>query len=398
MRWLLFIGGDYTWGSGNAEADKILAKTGSASGEVYLKKLASGLIPQYESVFSLVKPTISWWPLHSPVFRYKGNGIDGNICRPSFLNCFVLKERSIYRNSKKAIKKHFHPSPNDEIDVFVDYEYRPNIKLGGYVKKLFPASKIVVHVQDPIGVNDGHGWLFNSLKKVQGSRTKKALRKNVDGFVLMSPYMEDIANTLKKPSILIEGICDPLETGDEPIIEHSVVYTGVLSESRVNLSALIPAIKIVRQKYPDATIYLAGAGHNPYMEAEENKTYIKYVGSLPADKAKKLQQKAHILVNLRQNAPIFRYSFPSKLTSYLSTGRPIINTRLDCIPEEYGEFVHLLDNLTPENIAKEIMDIFESGPASAEYLDRLKSFIDTKLPTARGKAIRGLFDRLWKDG
>jgi len=66
-------------------------------------------------------------------------------------------------------------------------------------------------------------------------------------------------------------------------------------------------------------------------------------------------QKAAVLVNPRPSRLLEnRYNFPSKLMEYLAAGRPILSTATSDVAEHYGSDVIVLDDETPEGLARSI--------------------------------------------
>ena len=80
-------------------------------------------------------------------------------------------------------------------------------------------------------------------------------------------------------------------------------------------------------------------------------------------------QRGLVLVNPRPpSLPEHRYNFPSKILEYLTTGRPVISTTSADIAEEYGKYLLLLTDETPEAFAHLIESTFARNPAELDEI------------------------------
>ena len=83
---------------------------------------------------------------------------------------------------------------------------------------------------------------------------------------------------------------------------------------------------------------------------------VKFLGRLSHENVLQLERQAKILVNLRdKNNILTKYSFPSKLMEYLSSGAWVISTKLDGIPEEYFDYIEPLE----QNDVRNLSDLFD---------------------------------------
>ena len=74
---------------------------------------------------------------------------------------------------------------------------------------------------------------------------------------------------------------------------------------------------------------------------------IKYFGNRPNEEVIEYQKKAKILINPRFSSNEFtKYSFPSKLIEYMSSGTPVLTTRLLGIPDDYEDKMFYIDEET----------------------------------------------------
>jgi glycosyltransferase involved in cell wall biosynthesis len=80
---------------------------------------------------------------------------------------------------------------------------------------------------------------------------------------------------------------------------------------------------------------------------------IVYRGFLGFEEVLELYRSADILLNLRlTHALSTRYFFPSKMMECMASGTPVVSTCTGHVEEEFGDFVYLLREETPEALAE----------------------------------------------
>jgi glycosyltransferase involved in cell wall biosynthesis len=85
---------------------------------------------------------------------------------------------------------------------------------------------------------------------------------------------------------------------------------------------------------------------------------IEFLGLVDHERVMHEYARADLLVNLRLTSnQTHRYVFPSKVVECLSTGVPLLSTRTGHIESEFGGFVYLLDEQTPEALAAKLSEI-----------------------------------------
>ena len=70
------------------------------------------------------------------------------------------------------------------------------------------------------------------------------------------------------------------------------------------------------------------------------------------------QSNSDLLINPRPSEEEFtKYSFPSKNMEYMTSGTPLLTTKLVGMPEEYYEYVYLFDDESVEGMSKKIDEV-----------------------------------------
>lgn len=192
-------------------------------------------------------------------------------------------------------------------------------------------------------------------------KVNKELFKVIDGFVLLTEQMSRKLH-INKPYIVMEGIVpdgERVTRNDEITDIKTVLYTGSMNSKYGILELLNAFTEINNSNYE---LVLCGLGNS---ESEIRKfckkdSRIKFLGKVSHSEVLKLQQKATVLVNPRQNNEEFtKYSFPSKTMEYLASGVPLVAYKLDGIPEEYDEYINYVSDNKIESLANTICEVCE---------------------------------------
>lgn len=144
--------------------------------------------------------------------------------------------------------------------------------------------------------------------------------------------------------VVIEGIADKRYIALTDTVERKkyFLYTGTL-DRRYGIRNLVDSY--VAAGISDYELFICGDGDDrKYVEAiAAAQPNVKYFGQLDRDSVLALQRNATLLVNPRDNDSIYtKYSFPSKIIEYMSSGVPVLMYKLDGIPEEYYGFCYLI--------------------------------------------------------
>ena len=192
-------------------------------------------------------------------------------------------------------------------------------------------------------------------------QAKNALNKLncVDCFVLLTKQMASYLH-INKPYCVVEGIAS--ETQELRLKEHNekiILYTGTLHKKFGVMNLVSAFCKINNNEY---RLVICGIGdsENEIKKFAESDHRISFLGQLPRDEVLRLQSKATVLVNPRQNNEEFtKYSFPSKTMEYLSSGIPVIAYKLDGIPAEYDQYLQYVEDDTIDGLKNKLVELCE---------------------------------------
>ncbi|RHB45752.1 glycosyltransferase [Exiguobacterium sp. AM39-5BH] len=191
---------------------------------------------------------------------------------------------------------------------------------------------------------------------------------------------------VSKPYTVVEGIAPILKElafkkteiydGD---FDNTILYTGGINENYGVIKLILEFMKIKDQKL---RLFICGAGPDEDKVKKLSKldARIFYFGLLSREEVLYFQSKCTLLINPRSsNEEYTKYSFPSKLLEYMSSGRPVAAYMLDGIPKEYRNHILELNSELDLNVQiREIMKmditkLNEIGNLAKEFVENNKN-------------------------
>lgn len=189
------------------------------------------------------------------------------------------------------------------------------------------------------------------------SRISYMVISNASSIVVITEHMsKKLSNKPRK--IVIEGIADSqyLFSSEPTSREEYFLYSGTL-DRRYGIRNLVDSHMASGIK--NYQLYICGDGDDrAYVErAIAEGANIKYLGQLDRNVVLKLQQNATLLINPRANDSEYtKYSFPSKIIEYMSSGVPVLMYRLDGVPKEYYEYCYTIPS-EPEGLKNKLIEL-----------------------------------------
>lgn len=255
------------------------------------------------------------------------------------------------------------------------------------VAKIFK-MKTFVMVPDIPKYASGYGKTNNVIRNYLNMifiKLNKLTENNFDGYILLTEFMNKILNLNKKPYIIIEGF---VRKEDIPLMENIckesrkiVMYAGTLHE-RFGIKKLVEIFKLINIDECELWLYGEGDYLNKLQEESVLHSNIKYKGIKSKEEILKLEREVTLLINPRPSEEEFtKYSFPSKTIEYMSSGTPLLITKLLGIPEEYFKYVYTFQDESIEGMTartKEILslttnELREFGEKAREFVIKNKN-------------------------
>lgn len=330
-------------------------------------------------------------------------------------NCDLSKLNPLFE-VEKDIKFHYIPVINKKIIKNINSFFQGYVYTKKIINKL--SNDDVFIICDPLSYDLSLGAIFasNNINKCaiitdlpyymaeigknkSVSNIKQKIRiklmdyaiNKFNSFCFLTESMNEI-NKHNKPHIVIEGMVpNTIDTTSIYTSNNIVLYAGGLYE-KFGIINLVEAAKLVSIKKFELHLYGEGDLVNYIKKIEVDHPNIKYKGVLSLDEILKEEKKARLLINPRPTTEEFtEYSFPSKTLEYMSTGRPVLTSKLKGIPSEYFKYLYTLESETINGI-KELIEYVFSLPCEEvdNKADKALEFVINK------KNNRVQAKRLWK--
>ena len=189
-----------------------------------------------------------------------------------------------------------------------------------------------------------------------------------DGLVAVSRrIIDDFAPNV--PHIFVEGGVRPESFSAEPATLAPVgerPFTAVCAGGMEPANGIQLLLECSRLLPADEfRLVIAGGGAlAPLVQAAAAQDpRITYLGQLTFDKVLEVYRNADLLLNLRITKSIrTRYFFPSKLFEYMASGTPVLSTCTGPVKSDFGSILFLLDDETPQGLARELVRIKSLQP------------------------------------
>ena len=212
------------------------------------------------------------------------------------------------------------------------------------------------------------------------------LIRHCTGYVLLTEAMNAVVNPTGKPHVVLEGHADAAMERCRPSLERKACKRICLYAGSINriygIGMLVEGFLLAN--LPDVELHIYGSGDYKQELAEiaEKHPNITYGGLLLPSQVVEKEMEATLLVNPRPSDEEFvRYSFPSKTMEYMSTGTPVLMTKLPCLPKEYLPHLYLIEQETPEGVARALRDtlakddetLFQKGAGARNFVLKERS-------------------------
>ena len=269
----------------------------------------------------------------------------------------------------------------EDLAVITHTLYLQSLLAARWYKRFHPRTKIVSLVPDlPDYTSDEKlsSSRLNRLLYRWYAKLSMAVKGDVDGYVCFSQRQMERLDT-RKPFMVMEGFSvggSLPEKKENPEAEDKKVffYAGNL---KADSGVLTFCRAFAKAALPDAELWICGEGEQQAEIEDLRCPAIRLLGVLPREEVLQLERQACVLVNPRPiNEAYAKYSFPSKLLEYMSTGTPVLTTHLLCIPSEYDGYLTYMEDDTEEGMRSTLSALQtdpEKGRRAREFVLREKN-------------------------
>ena len=282
---------------------------------------------------------------------------------------------------------------NEESCVIVYETHSPFLLAVATLRKKI--KKAVILVPDlPDYMHGRNNIVRRFLKKLDRNLINWCLEK-FDGYVLLSEPMRE--KLPEKKYIVMEGIFNPEanEKNVEKEVYRTIMYTGGVFSHR-GTDLLLEAFSEI--KNPDYRLWIRGDGElrQKILDMAAKDSRIKYFPPMKREELLELERKATVLVNTTPPQDFTRYFFPSKNMEYLASGTPTIMFRLDCMPQEYDNYLYYVDGNDANALREKIIEVCEESQEKLNAFGKCarRFILENKTPLVQCKRIVDFIESL----
>lgn len=331
------------------------------------------------SIISIVPN--NYYP-HGPLFFKKNIGITKRgleYTALSYINLPLLKQQTIFRQLKKAVKKWIKESGTVKKVIvfynlgtpFVQVLYRFMKKVDG----IYPIVCDFFHRQKK----------EKKLTAFFHDITEKAQEKYINkfsGLIILNRCLADDYNV--RSFLVMEGaVSESMVKQTSFKVSHggllSVRYAGALDELH-GTKVLIRLGHLLKKRFQNIELLIAGRGNmldDVISASDKEDTCLKYVGSLNRDDANNFIVNSDILIIPHQESFFqLRYQFSSKMFDYMAAKRIVIITPMPGFPDEYKDLVFVASGSSEDDLAEAIEKIIESKKDELDIIaEKAREFV-----------------------
>lgn len=258
---------------------------------------------------------------------------------------------------KKTMKAYYAAHP--DAYLILDYLAPLSKEAASYARKY---CVIVTDLPESIYVRG------NALRKKYYIQRSYRIINRAQSSILLSGLMkEKLAKS--QPSLVLEGIVDSHREITNVQKKPYILYAGAISKE-CGIDRLATAFS---QIHTDYELHLYGNGNyaDELQKFSSDHCNIMYGGMIDNRTVLRYEQEASLLVNPRPvNSAFSRYSFPSKNLEYMSSGTPLLTTKLQSMPTEYVPYVYLFPDDTVEGLRAGLEQALNNLPVHGAELGR----------------------------
>lgn len=157
-----------------------------------------------------------------------------------------------------------------------------------------------------------------------------------------------------------------------------ISFAGRIDDTN-GIPSLLEAFSLLKGNQYRLRIAGGGPLEREVRDAAAKDSRIEYLGFISLPDVLHLYKDSDVLVNMRITKGLdTKYFFPGKMMEYLASGTPVITTCTGHTEEEFGEFVYLLRDETPQGLANLVEKVAGVEPEARKRLGReARSYMST---------------------
>lgn len=314
--------------------------------------------------------------------EYKGIHIKYLWCNKKNLSSII---KAVYKN--KCVVKQWIKQTRGEKQIILTYSVNPLLVIPAFWLRIWYQVPIVTICSEISTFRrKGNLGFINSISR----KIASLLDNGFDGYILLTEAMNEIVNKAKRPNIVVEGIATRAFENEKNVQKkRAILYAGGLTQDN-GIEILLDGFIKLGQPETELWIYGEGPLENLVKMYANKYSNIHFHGIRPHKEILEKEKEAMLLISPRlSNNEFTKYSFPSKIIEYMSSGTPVILTKLPGIPKEYFEYVYILENESANGIQKMLEKLLMMNQEELEHKGAMmRNFILTNKDSQKqGKRI-----------
>lgn len=285
---------------------------------------------------------------------------------PAMLSLPIIKEYnygiSAYRMVKNMMRE------DEENIILVSGLYRSLLRPAKWLKLScgVPVFAVVPDLPElMITYRKDYSKLRGVLNDIDMNRSLR-YRKVVDGFVLLSSFMNPIVNRSDRPWTILDGLCNLNAIDNAQAVkseERFILYAGKISRT-FGVDILVEGF--LKANLEGINLVLCGDGDYAPELREKVLTHkkIKFKGVVSHDTVLSLEKSATLLVDPRPiDNEIAKMSFPSKIIEYMASGTPVLVSNIPSFAPEYRQYQYRIEDVSGVGISEALKEVFQHTDA-----------------------------------
>lgn len=332
------------------------------SGVGFDRNVALGLSEQVEITGVSLYPIPSYPKFSKLRKEARSYSMGGFSCSaPYMISLPYIKEYGYAISAFKAVKKMMRA--DEENVILISGLYRSLIRPAKWLKRKFGLPVLVIVPDLPelmITYRNDYSKLRSILNDWDMKRSMK-YRESIDGFVVLSSFMNPIVNKFDKHWTVLDGLCDltAIDQVEKTVGEgRFIMYAGKIS-STFGVDKLVDGF--IKANLKDTKLVLCGDGdYAPKLRELVNEhTNIEFKGTVSHDVVLGLEKAATLLVESRPvDTEIAKMSFPSKIIEYMASGTPVLVSNIPSFSPEYLQYQYRIDEVSVDGIENALRMVF----------------------------------------
>lgn len=280
--------------------------------------------------------------------------INGNI------NQYVFYSKNIFLRIIYIIKKSIKLYKNKNTILIADALNYSDALISCIIAQLFKRPTIAIITDLPEFIGTYIPKNERSLSYRTTLKIKYFILNRFEKYILLTEDMKDeLKIKSKNDYYVMEGVANIAAFNKFQNIEkvNQIMYAGSLHKEYGITNFIQAFIKYTKENNSiKLVIYGDGDSKQEILELCKENKQIEYKGIAKNEEILLEECKSLLLVNPR---PIYdgkeenkfeKYSFPSKTMEYMSSGTPLLTTKLSGMPNEYLDYLFLIPDNSIESI------------------------------------------------